>query len=154
MNEHSPTPWRVTVNPLNGGVLIKDCCPGVSSTVGNMFSRANAEFVVEAVNERDRLREERDAALAHASDCERDAAAERAARARAVEEAQREANQRADRLADLVRRTRLIVKDANEFATSMASMFPEVGDRGAWRAMESILREALAEDKQGGDGKC
>ena len=50
------------------------------------------------MNECDRC-EKLAAALAHANECERHAAAERAERARAVEEAQREANLRADRLA-------------------------------------------------------
>ena len=51
----------------------------------------------------DRLRECLAAALAHADECERRAAAERAARARAVEEAQSEANLAADRLRAEVR---------------------------------------------------
>lgn len=57
MAEHSPTPWRLVVNPLNGQLLIKESGPGVSLTVGNMFKPADAEFLVEAVNERDRLRD-------------------------------------------------------------------------------------------------
>jgi len=154
MNEHSPLPWRVIRAYDDEPARIIDAD---DDEVAVELIDADAALIVEAVNERDRLREERDAALAHADECERDAAAERAERARAVEEAQREANQRADRLADLVRRMCLVVKDANEFATSMASMFPELEDRRAWHEMESILREAreaLAEGLQEGDGKC
>ena len=57
------------------------------------------------MNERDRLRDQLAAALRLADECSRDAAAVHAGRARAVEEAQSEANRRADRLADIVRRT-------------------------------------------------
>jgi hypothetical protein len=54
MDKHSPTPWRVVVNPLNGELLIKESGPGVSLTVGNMFKPADAEYLVEAVNGRKR----------------------------------------------------------------------------------------------------
>lgn len=56
----SPLPWRLVVNPLNGHLLIKESGPGVSLTVGNMFKPADAEFVVEAVNERESLIQELD----------------------------------------------------------------------------------------------
>ena len=106
MNEHSPTPWCVC--PIIGIMsIVHYClCDAEDKVVGRTMDESVANRIVEAVNERDRLREERDAALAHADECERDAADERAKRARAVEEAQREVNLRADRIEAALKRER------------------------------------------------
>lgn len=54
MTEHSPTPWRID------GQTIRDAEGGVVMSALNPASMATRRLIVEAVNERDRLREERD----------------------------------------------------------------------------------------------
>jgi hypothetical protein len=123
--EPSPRPWRVNGHSIEAndpdGLWLKNektgwgvvanlpSCPKSRMSKKNRETwdaivEANAALIIEAVNERDRLRDQLAAALRLADECSRDAAAVHAGRARAVEEAQSEANRRADRLADIVRR--------------------------------------------------
>lgn len=112
--EPSPRPWRAEKNVVGWTSFIVDANgDGVAACwrtargddeKERQYNEVNAALIVDAVNERDRLRDELAAALRLADECSRDAAAVHAGRARAVEEAQSEANRRADRLADIVRR--------------------------------------------------
>lgn len=90
MAEHSPTPWRVIKAYDDEPARIIDAD---DDEVAVELIDADASLIVEAVNERDRLRAERTAAITYAVENDLYAV-----------EAQREANQRADRLADIVRR--------------------------------------------------
>jgi hypothetical protein len=90
-------------NPLNGGLFIKESGPGISHTIGHMFKPADAEFLVEAVNnyevliqERRRLIGELDAAKVHADSEKR--------WANAYFEDLREAEAHLDHFRDLARR--------------------------------------------------
>lgn len=104
-NEPSPRPWRVADYAQCPGLAdIFDASGSPSGLVAGELKPADAALIVDAVNERDSLRDQLAAALRLADECSRDAAAVHAGRASAVEEAQSEANRRADRLADIVRR--------------------------------------------------
>ena len=100
--EPSPRPWRVEQPGDECRFWTIRNQDGIS--VCTAWREADAALIVNAVNERDRLRDQLAAALRLADECSRDAAAVHAGRARAVEEAQSEANRRADRLADIARR--------------------------------------------------
>ena len=114
-NEPNPRPWRVEENVVGWHSFIVDANgDGVAACwrtargddeKERQYNEANARLIVDAVNERDHLHDQLASALRLADECSRDAAAVHAGRARAVEEAQSEANRRADRLADIVRRT-------------------------------------------------
>ncbi len=64
MAEHSPTPWRVAMNSLGWATRIADsnghqiasCWGGWGDTVTEP-AQSDAALIVEAVNERDRLRD-------------------------------------------------------------------------------------------------
>jgi hypothetical protein len=53
MAEHSPTPWRVKYNPEMSNWVLRRTADGVS--VCATWQQADADFIAEAVNERDKL---------------------------------------------------------------------------------------------------
>ena len=104
MAEHSPTPWRV-IDLLGAKdeicqqlILARDC----SIVAEYVLRNADAHLIVEAVNERDRLREELAAAKDHAESEERWANDY-------FEQAQKAEAER-DRLRDLIRRLADVVR--------------------------------------------
>ena len=56
---HSPTPWRVVHGPARGLVILDAGGEAVAATLdpARQRSEADAAYIVEAVNERDRLRD-------------------------------------------------------------------------------------------------
>ncbi len=55
MDKHSPTPWRVEKSPNNSNFWVVRCDTGVS--LATAWREADAALIVEAVNERNRLRD-------------------------------------------------------------------------------------------------
>ena len=128
----APRPWRLE------GQAIWDADGACVVSALNPASMATRRLIVEAVNGFAD-------ALAHADECSRAAAAERAARARDVEDAQREANLRADRLSDMVRRLAEYIRrgHCNEVHIDCADTRKSYHVRAA-----DLLREAEAETRR------